>query len=159
MEKFKRCETKNEKIFYDRILKFVDINNKNNCWVWWYKKTKSGYPILEGEYVHRLVYYLWYGVLPENKFVCHKCDNPSCVNPKHLFLGTHGDNIQDMVKKGRNAKGEKTNNNKLKNKQVREIKELFKNQYKTISQIADIYNVSRSTISNIINKKTWKHLV
>lgn len=80
------------------------------CWSWALSTTKRGYPQLmlsEGKrkcrhvYVHRLAYELHHGVNPGSLFVCHACDNPICTNPRHLWLGTNGDNIRDARSKGR----------------------------------------------------------
>jgi len=71
------------------------------CWIWNGYKLTSGY----GQYyhvgAHRVAWIETHGDIPDNLLVCHHCDNPSCVNPKHLFLGTHRDNTQDMIAKGR----------------------------------------------------------
>lgn len=87
-------------------------NNKKECWVWnELSVTENGYGLIwikGGYYVaHRVAYYLHYGVNPMDLNVCHKCDNPKCNNPHHLFLGTHLDNNQDCAKKNRTAKGNK----------------------------------------------------
>jgi hypothetical protein len=85
----------------------VNKNSSNNCWEWIGSLTKSGYgqiAINGPKYAHRLSAE-WAGLNIKNRFVCHSCDNPRCVNPDHLFVGKHTDNVADMVSKGRHLKG------------------------------------------------------
>jgi hypothetical protein len=106
---------------------------------------------------HRWAYCLANGLSLEeiqDKVVMHKCDNRLCINPKHLELGTHADNCADKVQKGRQARGEKSGNSKLKNWQVVLIKACL-NQGATIRQIAKEFDVSCMTISRIKSGKTW----
>jgi hypothetical protein len=85
---------------------------KKGCWIWQGAKTKGAH-LVYGQVerggkrwrTHRYAWLLAYGPIPEGLFVCHRCDVPLCINPSHLFLGTHGDNMDDMSKKGR-AKGQ-----------------------------------------------------
>lgn len=86
--------------------------NERGCWVWNFSKNKLGYP--NGNYggrnwvMTRLAWCGTVGAFDPMLYVCHDCDNPSCCNPAHLWLGTHTDNQRDMVKKGRHSKGKKT---------------------------------------------------
>lgn len=95
--------------------------------------------------------------------VCHKCDNPRCVNPDHLFLGTASDNTRDMIRKGRNNLrqridlGEDHASSKLTNGKVHTILKLRQDGY-SIMDIADIFCVSDNTICNILNGRTWTHI-
>lgn len=110
-------------------------------------------------YAHRVSFTLHVKEIPIGMDVCHTCDNPSCVNPNHLFLGTHKDNMQDKVRKGRHrygiptrkAVGESHGMAKLTKDQV----ELIKNELGTYTDIAKKYSVSRYCISRIINGKNW----
>lgn len=103
---------------------------------------------------HRYIWEQQFGPIPKGMCVCHKCDNPPCINIDHLFLGTQRDNLADRDKKGRTAKGERNGGAKLTEKQVRKIKDsLF-----TTSFLAKEYGVCPNTIRNIKRGKRWKHL-
>jgi hypothetical protein len=95
---FKELLTKR---FHERY----QINEKSGCWEWTAGKTKSGYGrfSLKGQMIraHRFSYHIYNNTNPGELLICHSCDNPICVNPKHLFLGTGKDNSQDREKKGR----------------------------------------------------------
>ena len=97
-----------KKLDKDRFLKKFR-KSKNGCWNWIAGTNYSGYGTFyctingkrTNHAAHRYSYFLYNAKLPKDMFVCHKCDNPLCVNPDHLFLGTHQDNMQDMFEKGR----------------------------------------------------------
>lgn len=96
-----------EKRFWEK----VDKRSTNECWEW-KAHTVRGYGVFalthfKSVRANRFSYELEYGKIPNGMLVCHTCDNPKCVNPKHLFLGTHQDNMTDKVNKGRQAKGDK----------------------------------------------------
>ena len=79
--------------------------NATGCWLWLGCKNQAGYGKISGNYVHRWMWQQVYGEIPSGFHVLHKCDIPSCVNPKHLWLGTHQDNIRDRDLKGRGIGG------------------------------------------------------
>lgn len=112
--------------------------------------------------VHRISYTLFVGEIPEGMCVCHHCDNPPCVNPDHLFLGTNLDNIRDKVRKGRNVVipmyGEENPGSVLKEWQVRMIREMYATKLWTLKAIASRFNVSFQLISLIVNRKIWSHI-
>jgi len=105
---------------------------------------------------HRLSAQIYIGNI-EGLVVCHKCDNPSCVNPNHLFLGTKGDNNRDRENKGRGVrkKGEEHPGSKLTKNDVDEILRTYNSDAYTYKDIGNIYGVSPSTIGNIIRGEKW----
>lgn len=140
---------------------YVDKRNKDECWNWLAAKTTAGY----GEYrvngkvwyTHRYSWFLESGEIPDNLFVLHRCDNPSCVNPKHLFLGTHLDNLKDMRQKGRGSgpKGDKNASAKLCEADIVEIRKLF-SQGNSRASIARQFKVAWHSINKVLNGKRWK---
>jgi len=145
---------------------FIQIskqNHKNNCWIWEGLKNQQGYGRMRSNYedimTHRFSWELHFGEIPKNLWICHHCDNPSCVNPSHLFLGTPQDNAIDRSNKNRNRNqnGSKHNMVKLNEKNVLIIRSELAagvSGYK----LAKKFNVSVMTISNIKLRKNWKHI-
>jgi len=108
----------------------------------------------------RVSYAINNSVDPIGKCVLHTCDNPSCCNPKHLFLGTSKDNTDDMMRKKRcvNPKGSHHGKSKLNELKVKDIKDKYKTGDYTMTMLSIIYKVNQSVISRIINNKTWNHV-
>lgn len=134
--------------------KFIPEPN-SGCWLWTasYKITGYGQFHYKGKprNAHRVSYEIYCEPVPDNLFVCHKCDNRLCVNPDHLFLGTNQDNVDDMVSKGRNLKGETQNNTKLTEAQVWEIV----NDKRPQKNICEEYCITRQTVYNIKTGRKW----
>jgi FixJ family two-component response regulator len=99
-----------------------------------------------------------YGPIPEGLCVLHYCDNPPCVNPAHLFLGTDIDNVQDREEKGRGLTAERTFANKLTESEAREIRDLVQQGW-VQQDVADAYGVGQVTVSRIFRGESWKRLV
>lgn len=110
-------------------------------------------------YAHHLAYLLFVGEIPEGLWVLHACDNPRCIAPTHLWLGTHHDNMADMRHKGRSRKkGADNPQAKLTARKVRSIRKRYRMGKVTLQFLADHYGVSAATISNIVSRKLWPHV-
>lgn len=115
---------------------------------------------------HRLVYEYYNGPILKDQHVCHHCDNPSCLNPEHFFLGTHADNMRDKAIKGRSHRpfghthnrGEKSGNAKLTKQKVCEIRRLFQTGKYTKAALSRKYNISDRHVGDIVRNKVWTHL-
>lgn len=109
---------------------------------------------------HRLAFTLAHGPIPAGVKVLHKCDNPPCTNPAHLFLGSQADNMHDMAGKGRASRGEDHHGRKLTAKDVRYIREAYWHGYggKTQPELAKKYGIRQSAISGIVNHRLWRHI-
>lgn len=141
-----------------RFWKRVRKSDPDKCWIW-RGATAKGYGMLRvgerNQGAHRISYYLAHGDCPKDLMVLHACDNPRCVNPAHLSLGTCADNIHDMHKKGRGNKGEKNGNARLTTKQVVKIK-LLLSQNVPCTRIASMMRVTLPQVRNISQGHTWK---
>lgn len=143
-----------------------DINNfwrkiekTNDCWLWRANICrKYGHVKFKGKtyLAHRFMWEINFGKIPQNLFVCHHCDNPICVNPAHLFLGTHTDNMRDMYKKGRGPKRDSQNSGV--HKLTWDTVYLIRQSHPALScaELGRQYGVSTSLISLIVRNKIWK---
>lgn len=150
-----------------RIKSRVNVNPRTGCWNWTGSFRKDGYgKLLVGSKLDgsrrtvtasRASYETFVGKIPPGMVVCHKCDNPRCVNPDHLFVGTWKDNFDDMVRKGRRkqARGSRIASSKLTEADVRRIRQ----SGKTPQELADRYGVNVATVRKILSGASWKHVV
>lgn len=168
------------------------VSKTDTCWLWIGKTDANGYGKLRinNQIVgaHRYSYMIHKGDIAEGLFVCHQCDNPSCVNPDHLFLGTAQDNNADRTRKGRSAKGDKSGSRlhpekvfrgpnhpwrkgnkhyhqgakngraKLTEQDVRNIRQLWAGGGCTKVGLGEQFGVSDTVIHNIIRRKSWAHV-
>ena len=145
------------------------LHMESPCWVWTGAENGRGYGRLGiGDvwvYAHRHSFILANGPLPEfpgthAACVLHRCDNPPCVRPDHLFLGTQRENLADMMRKGRanQVRGERTRAARLTDAQVREIRTLYAAGILDGPKLAGRFGVDHSTVYAIINRRTWRHL-
>lgn len=151
----------------ERFWKKVDKRSADDCWNWTAYRDKDGYGHIRLDNSkhsdapsHRVSYELANGTIPDGMFVCHSCDNPSCVNPNHLFLGTHIDNMRDCVTKGRKVglRGEKFYANKLTDEKVIAMRRRYEIGDADMRTLATEYGVAVSTVCNVIHRKSWKHI-
>ena len=137
----------------ERFLQFVK-EVESGCHEWQSTIKKDGYGSfwLQGKNIqaHRAAYIIFKGNIPKGKLILHTCDNRCCVNMEHLYAGTHKDNAQDMVKRGRHFR-----HTKLKVDDVREIRRLSKTGKINQSAVAKYYGVQQAAIWKIINYRTW----
>jgi hypothetical protein len=148
-----------------RLARFLGhVEKTDGCWLW-RGESKRGYGSLRIGCVthraHRLSYEIFKGPIPGGMVVCHTCDNPACVNPDHLFVGTQQDNIKDAWSKGRvrlPRDGEKNPASKLTAAQVLDIRARLCGKRGELSALAREYGVSSSLIAQIRDRLTWRWL-
>ena len=160
--------------------KFIEkVSKTPNCWIW--KGAMRGGECEYGnirfgkkrKLAHRLSWEIYYGKIPKGKLILHKCDNPRCVNPKHLFMGTQLDNVKDRVRKNRSAigknhgfylhpesiaRGENASHTKLTTKQVLEIRRKYIPRKYGLVKLAKEYGVTMGSIYPIIKRTNWTHI-
>ena len=146
-----------KKTTFERWREKVDMKGPDDCWEWLARKDKDGYGRILGSYkkmvgAHRYAYEHYKNnehPVPSNLCVCHHCDNPSCVNPNHLFLGTRIDNAQDCLNKGRNFKPKPK---KHTDEEVVKIRADYVSGL-TQAKVAALNNTTRWTVSRIVHHK------
>jgi hypothetical protein len=136
------------------------VNKGPGCWEWTAGKSTAGYGGFKVDGIqmkaHRFVWELVHGSIPDGMLVCHHCDNPGCVNPEHLFLGTPQDNMDDKVKKGRHKSpsGSRHGMAKLTEWQVLKIRELVQSGDDR-GIVGARFGVSRNYITKIVSREIW----
>jgi len=154
LNKFRQSKTPHE-YFYQRVE--LDLEDVQNCWSFKTAGDKNGYPQIGSSIAyrelgvtraHQLSFILHCGEIPNGMLVCHTCDNPGCVNPSHLFLGTPNDNVQDMMLKGRyihpTSRGHYLKISPAMKEEILSLKDKH-----TSFEVAKMYNISFSRVCQI----------
>jgi len=138
------------------------VNKTPNCWLWKGGLNWDGYGVYKKNGItHRAHRYIWELVNNKqigNKVAMHICDTPNCVNPDHLLFGTQADNIDDKIRKNRQAKGEKCHSSILTDDQIVEIRKKYKYRIYTYKMLAFEYGVCKDTIQKAVRKINWGHI-
>lgn len=165
----------------DKVRFEKNFRKSTGCWNWTGAVDSGGYGMFRLERksvrVHRFMWIIRNGIPKKGLYVCHSCDNRRCINPKHLWLGTCKENIQDMWRKGRGRggisigikngkytkpectpRGEKNGLAKLTKEDVLAIRKVYKVGYISMSDLAKRFNVDTSNIGYILQRKTWTHV-
>ena len=138
------------------------VEKSDGCWLWKSAFGTRGYGLFwnvgKNIYAHRFSWQVANAsTVPEGLVVMHSCDNPACVNPAHLSVGTHKDNQIDKANKGRSLRGSKNPSAKLNDESVRRIRELYSGGGFTHQVLADMFGVKyKSTIGSVVRNKTWR---
>ncbi len=161
---------------------WAKVEKTADCWLWRGGLNENGYGVfrLNNRTVlsHRVAYELSNGTIPDGLLVCHHCDNPPCMRPDHLFIGTNADNVRDRVEKGRSAKGgaakgekhwskthperiargEKHGRAVLAEEEVRAIRSRYQTGVITQYRLAEEFGVRKGTISRVLRRESWAHV-
>lgn len=146
--------------FWDK----VDIRGGDDCWEWTAALHEAGYGLMglgpAGRVVRapRFAYTQVFGAIPEGQHVCHRCDNPKCVNPNHLFLGTHTENMRDMVAKGRMPRGRAHYATKISDETVIKMREEYDKGGVNAYHIAAKYGTSPRHALRIVRRERRQHI-
>lgn len=142
-----------------RFVALIELIPFHSCWEWLGYIEGGGYGTfregLRKTRAHIFSYKLYNGDIPNGLNVCHSCDNPSCVNPNHLWLGTSKQNAEDCVRKGRRPRGERHHKACLSYKDVASIKQEWKDKHTNQRIMAERYGVSKSTINAVLTGQNW----
>lgn len=148
-----------ENNLYTRFWANVETGENDACWEWKGRRNSSGYGIFDHNnrpnIASRFCFEMQNGPLPSDIFVCHRCDNPACVNPRHLWPGTHRENMKDAVSKGRTRNapryGSASNKAKLSEDAVHHIRASMD----PVKELASAYHVSTTAIRKVLNRENW----
>lgn len=143
----------------DRFYAMVSDPTPGKCWAWGGYLNKDGYGLFrcDGQMrlAHRVAFTIAWGEIPEGKYVMHRCDRPSCVNPDHLTYGTQADNMGDAKAKRRHAHGETHAKAKLTEAKVERMRTLWATGLVKQTELARLFDISPITVHFVVAGKTW----
>jgi hypothetical protein len=148
----------------ERFLKRVNIDQETNCWLWtgsvikanWHGQWRNAKGAIEP--THRAAWRLFKSPIPEGVCICHRCDNPVCVNPAHLFMGSKSDNARDMWEKGRARPKSSLGENHGMSKLTKEIVKEIRSSKETGAALAKRFGITATTVCDIRKRRTWSHI-
>lgn len=150
----------------ERFWKYVTKTEGDGCWEWTGHRTRLGYgrlkighrPKARSAEAYRISWEIHHGPIPEGLCVCHRCDNPPCVRPDHLFLGTHRDNMLDAAAKGfmGRARAERNGNARLTWEIVRDVRRLYATGLYSQKQLAERFGMCPASAHNVVTGKYWR---
>ena len=145
----------------ERFWEKVEVGGQDECWTWLASTKQGGYGKIMGDdgrfyLAHRVAYEMLIGDIPAGLLLCHRCDNPACVNPAHMFIGTQADNLKDMRSKGRGNPpcGTRHPRARLTEQLVTQIR----SDLRSHRQLAKVLGISKSAIGMAKAGVTWKHV-
>lgn len=142
-----------------RIMAFVSPEPNSGCWLWTGAATKHGYPLIRADgrnrHAHRMMASLIYGAIPAELVVRHLCNNTFCVNPDHLRVGTHADNVADKVGARRHLFGSRVPSSRLSETEVAEIRNARRGGASRHA-LAARFGICETHVSNICSNKAWR---
>lgn len=163
--------------FWSKVHKPIVCGPNDRCWEWIGGKNPDGYGLFwlksRNFHAHRIIFKLEHGGRLKGYVIMHKCDNPSCVRPDHLIRGTLVDNNRDMVRKGRQAKGERHGSrtcpeklirgeshkcSKLTPQKVRNLRRKYYLGKNSQNELARFYGISQAAVSKIVRLESWRHI-
>jgi len=151
----------------EKFGRFIDIRSDEECWEWLGAKDGGGYgaygsPHLSENKSHRIMWEMYYGKIPlddvgNTLYVLHKCDNSSCCNPGHLFLGTNKDNMKDKVKKERQSRlfGLRNGRSIMNREKVINLRQLYSTRKYSYKALVKLFGISQSQVARIIKNQSW----
>lgn len=148
----------------ERFWKKVQIRSKNECWPWvGTTENKFGYGVFgvgkSSQFrAHRISFLIEHGTIDPFLDVLHSCDNPLCMNPRHLRQGTQKQNNEDMIARNRYAKGESANKSDLVESDVVRIRKLYGSRKFIYAELGEQFGISGVSIHNIVTRKHWNHV-